>query len=234
MGIVKLMSDPEPGTETSDSPRAFFGRPDLVKEVHLRSPLPVVVPLVALVALGLVAIGFSRLLLGASREAAIVIAIVAAVSVLGAATFIAVRPRLDRTAWLELAAIIVAPVLIAAGIASVADRPPAAAPVAEEAHAAAPAPVEVGADGLAFDTDEITLTAEAEVSIAFDNQDLAPHNIAIYPDEEAGRAQEGAIFDGPDIQPGGSTVYEFTAPAAGTYYFQCDLHPDMNGTVTVE
>lgn len=231
MDEVETPRDPAPPQK-----RSFFDRPDLVKEVHLRIPLPIVVPIVALVALGLVAVGFSRLLLGASREAAIAIAVVAAVSILGSATFIAARPRLDRVAWAELVAIIVGPVFVAAGIAWAASRPVDAS-VPSTGHTEEVVevePIEVVADNLVFDTDEITLAAESEVVISFDNQDAAPHNIAIYPDEESGRVQESALFDGIDVQPGGSTTYEFEAPPAGTYYFQCDIHPGMNGSVVVE
>jgi plastocyanin len=41
------------------------------------------------------------------------------------------------------------------------------------------------------------------------------------------------LFKG-DIVVGPISVdYTFTAPAAGTYPFHCDVHPNMKGTVTV-
>ncbi len=40
----------------------------------------------------------------------------------------------------------------------------------------------------------------------------------------------GEIITGP-----AETTYTFTAPSEpGTYYFQCDVHPSMNGDFIVE
>ncbi len=102
----------------------------------------------------------------------------------------------------------------------------------EEAEAPAPAddapPTEVDmmAEQIEFDTDEIVLAAETEVTIVLTNEDSVPHNVAIYTDEtQAEPIFEGEIFPGPDTRE-----ETFTAPAPGTYYFHCDVHPFMNGT----
>ncbi len=86
------------------------------------------------------------------------------------------------------------------------------------------------AEAVAFDTDTLTLPADQEVTVGFDNKDSTVHNLSIYEDESASEV----IFDGPDVQGPGETTYEFTAPPAGEYYFLCDTHPDMNGTVVSE
>jgi plastocyanin len=94
------------------------------------------------------------------------------------------------------------------------------------------ATVQLVARDIAFDTDEITLTAGGQATIQFDNQDQGlPHNFAIYEDESA----ETAIFQGDIVEGPSTTEYAFTAPDAGTYFFRCDVHPtQMTGTVAVE
>jgi glucose/arabinose dehydrogenase/plastocyanin len=92
--------------------------------------------------------------------------------------------------------------------------------------------VNISADNLAFDTGTITVPAGAEVTMVFDNQDDGvPHNVAVY--DSPLRAEQifvGEIIDGP-----AEITYTFTAPEEpGTYYFQCDVHPDMNGDFIVE
>jgi len=92
--------------------------------------------------------------------------------------------------------------------------------------------VQLAASDLSFDKNEITLTAGAQTTIQFDNQDQGlPHNVAIYEDESAATAIfQGDIVEGPTM-----TEYSFTAPDAGTYFFRCDVHPtQMTGTVVVE
>jgi plastocyanin len=91
-------------------------------------------------------------------------------------------------------------------------------------------PATVTAQGLAFDTDSIALPAGTATTLTFDNQDAGvQHNIAIYADDSAAENLfRGDLVTGPD-----SADYAIPALDAGTYYFQCDVHPTMNGSVTV-
>lgn len=92
--------------------------------------------------------------------------------------------------------------------------------------------IDISADDMAFDTSTITVPAGAEVTVVFDNQDDGiPHNVAFYTDSSA--TEE--IFVGDTVAGPGTVTYIFTAPEEpGTYYFQCDVHPDMNGDFVVE
>ena len=88
----------------------------------------------------------------------------------------------------------------------------------------------VVASGIAFDTGTIQLAADTEATITFKNEDAGQtHNIAFYTDEAAGTG----VWDGPDVLGPGSTTYTVPPIAAGTYFFRCDTHTNMNGTVVV-
>ena len=71
----------------------------------------------------------------------------------------------------------------------------------------------------------------AKTDVHFENRDVSSvrHNIAIYENEKATET----IFQGEIISGGTSIDYEFEAPAQGEYFFRCDVHPGMNGTVLV-
>ncbi len=87
----------------------------------------------------------------------------------------------------------------------------------------------LAANGQQFDTDLITLAADTESTIAFDNQEALPHNLAIYADDTlADTLFKGEIVTGPI-----SVDYAIPALAEGEYYFHCDVHPPMQGTVVV-
>ncbi|WP_292411002.1 MULTISPECIES: cupredoxin domain-containing protein [unclassified Methanoculleus] len=92
--------------------------------------------------------------------------------------------------------------------------------------------VTISAQDMAFDTDTITVPAGANVTMTFDNRDAGvPHNVAVY--DSPLRSEE--IFAGEVVTGPAETTYTFTAPSEpGTYYFQCDIHPSMNGDFIVE
>jgi plastocyanin len=86
---------------------------------------------------------------------------------------------------------------------------------------------DIAAANLAFDRGRLEVPAGTAVSLVFENQESAPHNVAIYADESASNALfVGEIFGGP-----GTRQYQLPALAAGTYFFRCDVHPDMQGTI---
>jgi mono/diheme cytochrome c family protein/plastocyanin len=89
--------------------------------------------------------------------------------------------------------------------------------------------VKVVASGIAFTTPTITAPAGKAFVIDFDNQDAGtPHNIQIK--DSTGAVQfSGATFNGVATQ-----AYQVPALAAGTYPFQCTVHPTMTGTLTVQ
>jgi plastocyanin len=88
--------------------------------------------------------------------------------------------------------------------------------------------VEITADDLAFDVGTIEATAGEDFTITLVNNDSAPHNISIYT-EEGGEA----LVTGGTAEAGQTVTIDVSALDAGEYYFQCDIHPDMNGSVVV-
>jgi plastocyanin len=89
----------------------------------------------------------------------------------------------------------------------------------------------VTASGIAFDTSTIDLPANQPSTIHFVNEDNATqHNIAIYPsaDDLANPLFRGELVTGPD-----EIDYAVDPLEAGEYYFHCDVHPTMNGSVDV-
>jgi plastocyanin len=121
-----------------------------------------------------------------------------------------------------IGAIVLAAVLAAcSGSSAAADRSPV--PGGRPSGAS----VTVVAKDLKFTTPAVRAKAGSPFTIAFDNQDGAPHNIAI------SDASEAKVFKG-DIVAGKQVDYQVGALPAGAYRFICEVHPDMKGTLTVE
>ena len=105
-----------------------------------------------------------------------------------------------------------------------------ASPAEEEPTTEAPGggAVPVVAEGVAFDVTELSLPAEGEVVIAFDNRDQGiPHNVSLYSEAD------DPVFQGEIITGLATIEYRFPAPPPGSYQFRCDVHPQMQGTATV-
>ena len=84
----------------------------------------------------------------------------------------------------------------------------------------------LSAEGVAYDTIELTVPADEPFVIVFENREAVSHNVSI--DAAGGdRVFEGVLFTGPATR-----WYPVPALAAGNYVFVCDLHPSMRGTLT--
>ena len=87
--------------------------------------------------------------------------------------------------------------------------------------------VAIVAKDMKFAQTDVTVPAGKPFTIAFDNQDGAPHNVAI----SNGSGQ--SVFKG-EIVSSSNVTYQVPALGAGTYPFICEVHPDMKGTITAE
>lgn len=209
-------------------------RPDLVEEVRVRVPLPIVIPIGALVVIAGVAFGFSRILLNVPKHVAVALALVMAMNVLGACAYVALKQRMTSATWAELFIVLTYPIIIGVVLTQTGivdnsggggeGKPPAAS------ESQAPAGTALVASGLQWDTDALSTAPDKPFTVNVENQDSTVHNFSIYKDDSL----DDQLFKGQDV-PGGATVDEdVDALPKGAYYFQCDYHPSMNGTLTVK
>lgn len=89
-----------------------------------------------------------------------------------------------------------------------------------------PSAPQITAQNLKFDKTELQVPANQGFELVLLNDDSTSHNLSIYSDPEHGQRVYGGALTG-----GGTKVYHVQALAPGTYYFQCDVHPDMKGTI---
>jgi len=88
----------------------------------------------------------------------------------------------------------------------------------------------VTAKSLAFDTDELDLPGGKPTTFTFDNEDAGiAHNFSIYTDDSASKV----LFQFDPFPGVDSRSFDIPALDPGTYFFRCDVHTTMNGTVVV-
>ena len=83
-----------------------------------------------------------------------------------------------------------------------------------------------------FSTNQLVVAAGKPFTLTFDNKQAGvPHNVAIYDSS----AKATTLFTGDVITGPAQAVYNVPALPAGSYYFQCNVHPaTMNGTLIVK
>ncbi|MEA2509817.1 MAG: hypothetical protein QOG21_1899 [Actinomycetota bacterium] len=206
---------------------------NVVRELRIKLPLPILIPVGALLLIAIVTIGLSRILLNIPSEAAVIVALAVAIDVLGAAAYLASRPRMARGTVVELFMVALFPVVIGIVLTQInfststtttskGGGPPPAAAVSNTAT--------LDAKNVAFVQKTLTVIGKKGFTIHFDNQDSTSHNVGIY-DKKAGKELfKGNVVTGPT-----TTDYKVKPFKPGTYYYQCDIHPaSMNGTLTVK
>lgn len=91
--------------------------------------------------------------------------------------------------------------------------------------------LDLSAKGLAFSPDRLEASGGGEITIHFRNDDASiPHNVVVFRGEDATSPQ---LFSGEVITGPATADYTFTAPPPGTYFFHCQVHPNMTGTLVV-
>jgi plastocyanin len=189
---------------------------------------PILIPVVALIVIGIALYLFSRVLLHVTPTAATITALIVAASILGIATLAASRPQVSGASLLTMVGGVIGIAMFAGGLALILGRP------AEEIQPvvlqlAAPA----GAATKGFDTNELSGPANYPITIAFSNDDTGTqHNVVVTLEKTTDPA--GAIATGAAVTGPATADVPVPALAQGSYYFFCEFHPTaMTGTLTI-
>ncbi len=195
---------------------------------RLISLLPIGLPVLGLFAIGSVMFFLSRILLAVTETTSWVLALAVAVVIMLVASVAAVRPTISGRG---LAGVLVlgSALMIGGGLVAAAQGERHIEHHAEE-HGGEAALVQVAAENTTFSRDEITLAANTDVEIQFDNNDRnVQHNVTIL-----GQDPSRPIFRGQLVTGVATVTYAFHSPPPGEYTFQCDVHPaQMSGRVIV-
>lgn len=227
-------------------------------EFRNRAFLPVVVPLGIVLAVAVLVLSFAAILLYNTKEAALVIAIVAAGGILLAISLAASKDHLDGKQKAAVVSAAALPVVIGAvfSLLSVNGLVDASAlNINREPHLQVPEDALIGAQndqsfcffdesGECVDGSEWEMAAQADAPpfvFEFDNLDEGvPHNVQLFTlagSEDAPEAGDGifvGVQDSPLVTGVDSIVYQVDQEVEpGTYYYNCVVHPVMEGVLTI-
>ncbi len=92
----------------------------------------------------------------------------------------------------------------------------------------------ITSQGIAWDKTTLYALPDVPLTLKHDNKDAGQqHNWALYPDEDSAIAGD-PILVATEIEGGPTTQnLNFGPLAAGEYYYHCDVHPQMSGTLVV-
>jgi len=106
-----------------------------------------------------------------------------------------------------------------------------ASPQPSGGGAATTTPLISASSAASFDQSAIVVAAGKPLTLTFDNKNAGvPHNVAIFDGPgEAKNLFAGEIVTGPK-----QVVYNVPPLPAGSYYFVCQVHANMHGTITAK
>jgi plastocyanin len=187
-----------------------------------RLVMPILLPLVIVLAIAAVLYGFSRILLSITPTAATVTATVVASGIVVTAAMAAGRKQVRLSTLGGMLGVTAGVAMLAGGIAL------AVTGGAEEEEGGGERPVvAIAAVNIAFEPTDLTVPAGEAFTIRFHNQDAGTqHNVEIFDDPEFGGT---ALFAGELITGVRQIDYQVDALEAGGYFFRCIVHPTMIG-----
>jgi len=199
--------------------------PRVRERVSSRLLVPLGLPVAAVTLVALIAVSFSRILLAIPKDAAVLVAMLAAVAILAACYWVASRPRLGSSALIALAAL-AGVTTVGAGVAGAVSGERHFEPHAHEENQ-----YRLSARNTQFSRSELSMPANEKVVLEFENADEEYHNVAIY---EGEGPTAKPVFNGEGFRGDDQRTYKFTTPGRGRYVFVCDFHPLMKGTLVTE
>lgn len=202
--------------------------PTANRELRNRLMYPIEIPVLAAVTIAFVIISFSRVLLSVSKVGSTVVAIVVASLILGVAFLVTSRPKLSSSLLTVVVALGVIGLLGGGIIGAVAGEREFEAHEGEEDHGEGESAVEllISADTTAgFNEEDLTVPVGEPVTIIFqNNQGGVQHNVHV---TEPVDLEPSPLITGPD-----TVEHVVTFEEEGEYTFICDVHPNMEGTIT--
>lgn len=198
------------------------------KDTRDRLLLPILMPIGILLIILLLAGGLSKVLLLLTEQAATVAAFFVASLVMVAGSLLAKYKRVGVPQLLTMIAAVAGAALFAGGIAVALVGGPV-----EEGHEKSPepgAPVTIVAKDIAFTETDIAVPSGEPLSIEFDNEDAGTqHNVVVFPSPD--KPEGTPLLEGEIITGVAKTAYPLDSLEDGTYYFHCEVHPNMQGAL---
>jgi plastocyanin len=104
-----------------------------------------------------------------------------------------------------------------------------------EGTAATGAELEIEAQDVAFSTDALQAPAGEAFTVLLKNKDDGTqHTFSLYASQDAANAGQDPLATTGRVTGPAEKSVSVSALQAGDYYFQCDVHPSMNGTLTAQ
>jgi plastocyanin len=92
-------------------------------------------------------------------------------------------------------------------------------------------PMISASSAVSFDQSDVVVAAAKPLTLTFDNKQAGvPHNVAIFD----GPGEAKSLFAGEIVTGPKQVVYNVPALPAGSYYFVCQVHANMHGTITAK